>query len=150
MSAKKKEPRKVSLADAVSEAFGEIESLAEEMRSWADNLEEKFSNTSKYETVSETADQLESVSEPSLPDELPDLTVEYVDLPPRKRGYSRADRCGQANYILQVCCDLLDSEIEAHEKDEVDEPRDSLEALRDELESAKSETECCEFPGMYG
>src|ERR1700731_338004 len=57
--AKKEQPlRKMSLPDAVSEAFAEFESLGSEMREWADNLEEKFSTTEKYNTVSSTADTL--------------------------------------------------------------------------------------------
>jgi hypothetical protein len=139
--------RKVPIADAISEAFGEIEALAQEMREWADNLEEKFSSTSKYETVSSSADTLEGYTDPDMPEGLPAMEVEFMDLPQRKRGYSRADRCGQACYILDQCIIVLE---EQSEKLEGGEARDACESLRDDLENAKGDCEGVEFPGMYG
>ena len=68
-------------------------------------------------------------------------------LPPRRRGYSRSDRCGQACYLLDEVIGGLDKIVE-------DEPEgerhDDAEALRDELDDVKGEAECLEFPGMYG
>jgi hypothetical protein len=150
---KKERPlRKMPLADAISEAFAEFESLATEMRDWADNLEEKFSATTKYETVSASADTLEQYSEPGIPDDLPTIEVEFVDQPPRKRGYSCADRCGQACYILDQCIAVLEEKINELSDLEGDatDPRDSCEQLRDEIENAKGDCESVEFPGMYG
>ena len=152
--AKKEQPlRKMSLPDAVSEAFGELQELGQEMRDWADNLEEKFSTTAKYETVSGTADTLEQHEEPLPPDNLPPLEVHFMDLPQRKRGYSRADRCGQACYILDQCFAELDAEIDRLEADDKESNTNLIEALteyRDEIDNAKGDCEGCEFPGMYG
>ncbi len=152
--AKKQQPmRKMSIADAVSEAHGELQGLAEEMRSWAFNLEEKFSSTDKYARVSEAADTLEGLEEPQCPEWAATVEVEFMELPQRKKGYSRADRCGQACYILdqciQVCQELaLANEIDAGEK--TSEEKDEAEQLADDLENMKSEAEGVEFPGMYG
>lgn len=145
--AKKAKPalREVGLEDALSEAFGEFSSLAEEMRSWADGMEEKFSSTDRYARVSEAADTLENHTDaPDVAECLEDIKVSVQDLAPRKRGYSRADRCGQACYILDLCINALD-EIEGE-----GERKDEAESLRDEIDNVKSECEGVEFPGMYG
>ena|ERR1700722_10465476 len=152
--AKKEQPlRKVSLPDAVSEAFCELQELAQEMRDWADNLEEKFSATAKYETVSSTADTLEQHEEPSPPENLPALEVHFTDLPQRKRGYSRSDRCGQACYILDQCFAELDAEIDRLETEDKNSNTDLIDTLseyRDEIGNVRDDCEGCEFPGMYG
>ena len=41
--------------------ISELESLKEEMESWRDNIEEKFSQTQKYEEVSEAAETLGNI-----------------------------------------------------------------------------------------
>ena len=58
--------RKQDVATQVEKAvegldLSEIESLAEEMRSWEENIQEKFSATQKYEEVSDAADALEAI-----------------------------------------------------------------------------------------
>jgi hypothetical protein len=150
--AKKQQPmRKMSIADAVSEAHGELQGLAEEMRSWADNLEEKFSSTDKYARVSEAADTLEGFEEPQCPEWASTVEVEFMDLPPKRRGYSRADRCGQACYILDQCIQECQEMAEKTGEDEAaSTKRDEAEQLADNLENMKSEAEGVEFPGMYG
>lgn len=59
----------------LSSAAGEIRNLADEMTSWRDNIEEHFSQTDKYERVSEAADtleqaadDLENIEEPTAPE----------------------------------------------------------------------------------
>jgi chromosome segregation ATPase len=61
--------------DAWNAGTSEIESLADEMRQWEENIQEKFSQTSKYETVSGSADTLENARDelqgidwPTLPE----------------------------------------------------------------------------------
>lgn len=61
--------------DKSDEGKSEIDTLADEMRQWEENTAEKFSQTSKYETISSTADALESARDeldgadwPSMPD----------------------------------------------------------------------------------
>lgn len=141
-------PRKVGIAEGVSEAYGEIQSLAEEMRGWADNMEEKLSHTEKYERVSECADTLEQYTDEPDMDDLPDMEITIQDLKPKRRGYSRADRLSQALAIF----DLAISACEDFEADDEnsDEDKEKVESLRDELENAKGDLEGVEFPGMYG
>ena len=55
-----------SVEHAISAAYSDVSDLASEMREWADNLEEKFSGTEKYERVTEAADTLEQCEEPSI------------------------------------------------------------------------------------
>jgi hypothetical protein len=142
--------REVTLSEALGEAFGEIECLAEEMREWEGNLQEKFSATSKYETVSETADTLENVREPDIDDKLvaklAEMKIKITDLKPRTRGYSRSARMGQAVYIMDLCIDTLEEFAEHAPKDTGDE----INSLKDEIETAKNDVEYAEFPGMYG
>ncbi len=42
-------------------SISELESLMEEMTSWRDNMEERLSNTPKYEEVSAACEELESI-----------------------------------------------------------------------------------------
>ena len=42
-------------------SISELESLIEEMTSWRDNMEERLSNTPKYEDVSSACDELEQI-----------------------------------------------------------------------------------------
>lgn len=54
--------------EQVSVDFSGVEELAEEIRSWADNMEEHFGSTSKYEEVSSAADELEGIdTDDSIP-----------------------------------------------------------------------------------
>jgi hypothetical protein len=139
---RKKSPplHKATLADAIDEAFGGLSGLAEEMQSWADNMPESLQGGSKYEAVSGTAETLSNLEQPDVPESLSGLEVEYNDLPPRSRGYSRSDRHGQACYILDTCIDLL------RERENDDEASE----LAEELQSAMDEAENVEFPGMFG
>lgn len=145
--------REVLLSDAANEAYSELQSLGEEMREWADNLEEKFSGTDKYTRVSEAADTLEGLNEPDYPDWAGKTKVSITELikPPRKQ--SRAYRRDQACSIIDECTAACNEWLEAHE--EVKEGADlelsgQIEQLRDDLENLKDEAEGVEFPGMYG
>jgi hypothetical protein len=138
--------REMSIADAVSETFGEFQGLGEEMRSWADAMEEKFSATDKFSRVSEAADTLENINEASVDDSLKDLKVSFTEM--SKKRPSRPDRCGHACYILDECIQVLDEIIDDEKADQ--SLKDDASSLRDDLDNAKSEAECVEFPGMYG
>jgi hypothetical protein len=148
---KKKEmpkPRKMSIADAVSEAIGEIQSLAEEMREAYDNTPESLQSSGVGEARGEAADNLEQIDEPDVPEEVKDFNVEITDLPPKRRGHSRRERRDQATYILEVCIDALNERIDM--PDEKEAIKEAAESCRDELETAKDNAECVEFPGMFG
>ena len=139
--------RKALLADAISDAVSEIQGLAEECREVVDNAGDGgLSQTQRIQTLDETASTLENANEPDVAECLLGIEVEYQDLPQRKRGYSRADRCGQACYILEMCIGALEDFEEKNPGDKADE----AESLRGDLESLKDEAEGVEFPGMFG
>jgi hypothetical protein len=145
---KKLEPstRTVSVAEAASEAYGMFRDLGEEMQSWADNIEEHFSQTSNCARVSEAAEALSNVSEPTIPDRLKEVRVEITDLKTRKRGHSRRVRCEHACGILGACVEVLEKIAE----DEKDGSGDDVNILKDKYEEAIEEVSFVEFPGMYG
>ena len=152
MNIRKPRPtREMSVADAVSEACGDLAQLGEEMREWADSMEEKFSGTEKYDRVSGTADALENISEPEAPDWAKSTMTTIVDLPARKRGYSRSDRCSHAISILEDAYNLCDERVsELGDDDNTQEERETIETYRDEIEEIKGIAEEADFPGMYG
>jgi hypothetical protein len=65
---RKTKSRRLTLVDALGEAFDEIESLACEMRAWEENMSEHFSSTEKYQQVGDAADTLENI-EAVIPDD---------------------------------------------------------------------------------
>jgi chromosome segregation ATPase len=82
----------------------EIESLAEEMRQWEENIQEKFSQTSKYETISGSAETLENAR-----DEL--QGIEWPTLPDADGDREAWDTFGEA--LAEVSSALGDQESEA-------------------------------------
>lgn len=142
------EPREVSVVDAVSEAFCELQSLGEEMRSWADAMEEKLSHNDKYERVSEAADALENISEPDYPDTLAVIKVKVQDPRPVRRVPSRADRCSFACSILEGCRDALEEFKNDTKNSET--ARDEADTLLGAVSETIDNAESVEFPGMYG
>jgi len=138
---RKIETRKPTLADALNEAFYDLQELAGEIREWADNMEESFSSTSKYDAVNQAAEDLEGLEELG-PEGFGDLEVEVTTVLPRKknRGLSRADRCGNACNILDAC----EAALEA-----LDGNNDAME-LAGQIRDAKEAAECVDFPGMFG
>lgn len=142
---------KATIAEAITYAFSDVQQLADEMRSWADNMEEKLSHTEKYDRVSECADTLEGCEEPTVETNLEALEVTYPVTNYGKRNPSRAARCGDAVAVLQAIVERL-NEIEEPEATEGAERElfDNADTLRDELENTIGELESVEFPGMYG
>ncbi len=109
--------------------FSDIESLAEEMGSWRDNIEANFSATQKFADVSDAADALESVKD----------TLEGLDEltePVRENNIEAAHE--EAN---------LDPE--GDDQDAEPEWKDEATTLADEIENAASELDGVSFPGMY-
>lgn len=146
---KRPAPRDVGPIDLMQEAFSEITTLAEEMRSWADGMEEKFSSTSKFETVSASADTLEGIDEPDVTvTALNDHKLQWQDPTPRRRGFSRSARAANAVDMLRTVEDKLRDLVE--ELPEDDPQHDAADALADEVQTAADELEGVEFPGMFG
>ena len=164
---------KSTIADAVSAAFGEFQSLRDEMRERADNMEEKFSATDLYQRVSECADALDGFAdeEPEMPnDDVGALDVEVAESVNRRKGKgpSRAVRCGNACAALQAvierCEGLTTDEVAMGEwlakingehpiKDgavSADDAEEVLDELIQSCQAALDEAEGLDFPGMYG
>ena len=147
-----KHPTKMRASAAVIDAVAELVQLGEELREWADNIEEKFGSTDKYSRLEEAADVLENLSEPSVLLPLEAIEVEIFELPRRKRGPSRPVRRDQAVYMLETVQyalqDILDETVV--KSSDTPEHEAWAQELYDEIEELKSEAETVEFPGMFG
>lgn len=153
--------RKMTVADAISEAFNELQSLGEEMRSWADNIEEKFSQTDRYQRISDAADTLESLEEPPFDGDgiaakyvariiraLPEVEIYKLIGRSKRRGPSRADRCSHACGTIEQCMSIIEENI--NDLGDDNDHKYALESLRDDLKRLKDDAEGVEFPGMFG
>ena len=155
-----------TVTSAVEEANIIRECLCEEMASWRDGLEEKFSQTQKYEDVSATADELENCEEvdaSSLDDGDGDLAViTMLAVSTRKgRSESRQVRAGNAASLYTAAAEVLSGAADGHraiaEDPDVDEETQASAEDRanvcDEVESACTEAadvmSQLNFPGMY-
>ena len=145
----KRQVENFTVEAAVSAAFGELESLAEEMRSWYDNMPESFQNAERGERVGEAADTLEQIQAPELPKLLEERDIVEVSMYPVRKRASRADRRDWAVGLLDQAASMIRTLAEELEKEEGTED-DTLEGIADEIESAKDEAEQVEFPSMYG
>lgn len=133
----------MGLADAVSYAYGEISSLAEEVREVVDSAEGGRAETQRIQTLGETADTLENISEPNVPETLAQIQVSFLEIPSGKRGLSRAKRRDNATSAMSGVVAILENLEDEALQDEADE-------LRDQVENDQSEAEGAEFPGMFG
>ena len=148
---KKREPIQHSstVGGCVSDAFSELQALGDEMRSWYDNMPENLQGGDKGSAVSEAADTLEGLSEPSVPDAVADVKVEWQSKPPTKRGLSRSARRDEATMMLDLAATAAQGWLDDPEN-ETHEARDEVESFIDEVNSAKDDADNVEFPGMIG
>lgn len=166
-----------TVLDAISGACSDLVSLGEECREVHDNMPESLQQGQRGSTLDETADTLESVSEPDVPAPLQDLPCKwYEQLPKRKgRGLSRSGRRDNAVAALEAAIDAVENysdlideakgavaggtatpdqqrmvgaQVEAHDNGDSDGV--DTETLASELGEIKDNAEGCEFPGMYG
>lgn len=153
------------LTDWYDEARGEVESLQEEIGSWRDNMEGTgLENTSKFEQVSECADQLDNALG-ALPEEVPEavkaekvfvspvilrVSASYRSKKKFRGGPSRAARLDEATGIVET---LMDAVREKREKMEqrasTAEAATELEEFEGELQNALDEAQSVDFPGMF-
>lgn len=135
-----------TIEEGVAGVYQDIGELAQEMREWADNLEEKFSNTDKYQRVNDAADTLENyIDEDVVPEWLShEIVVKYTFI--SKRRLSRADRCSNACTLAQAIIDKLEEGILWLDADKAEE----LVTLRDNLQQLIDDCQGVEFPGRYG
>lgn len=147
-------PREVGLLDAVGEVFADIEELAQEMRTWAENMEDRFGSTQKYSDVDQAAETLEDIQDPTDSATmafLNEITITVQDPTPRRAPRSRATRLGDAGDVLsQVITKLedptllvvADAPLTAGQKATCEELHSSLDEIEGELQGV-------EFPGMF-
>ena len=153
MAKAKFQDRELTIADAVSEAMGEIQSLAEEMREAFDNTPESLQNDGVGAARGEAADNLENISEPDVPNELQDEAFKVkwkvkILSPSAQRRKSRSDRRYEAVETLNQVVHTLE-EIQDDEKLS-DEVKNAATSFIDEVQKVIDEAEAVEFPGMYG
>lgn len=149
----------------LEEVVSEIDSLADEIVSWKEAIEEKFSQTEKYQQLEELADALENArdSQPDWPDVLSGVEIPVVWIEPVPKIFrgqvqrSRQTRMGEACDKLQTVIDVLndtDALLELAKADpehgEIDEDEftSEIENFRSELENIHGELEGLEFPAM--
>jgi hypothetical protein len=143
--------------DLVSQALGEIESLAEELRSWFDNMPESFQQADKGQAIDEAAQALEDISSFD-PDALV-AALPVVHLPD-ERVSSRSDRACEAAATLrdvqeaaEAAREALTAEIPGWvESDGTTSPdaiREALSELEQQCGDVIDTIEGVEFPGMY-
>lgn len=143
---------KGTVAEAVSAGWGEISSLAEEVREIVDNAPEGLNQTQRIQTLDETANYLENIDEPEVPEALSGVRVEWTQLLPRtaRRGLSRADRCSNAVAALEVAATAAQTWMDDHEEEEGGEDHDAVLEFLDSVQGAIDDAEAAEFPGMFG
>lgn len=150
----KTESRTDTLSDALSTAYGEFESLAEEFGEWRDNMSDSLQSTDKYSRVETAADILgEHTEHPDIPKtngcDMGEIEITYFTSinKNKKAGPSRQVRLDNACAILYSITDILDDIVDSEAayplKDEADTLRDSLRNTLDEVESL-------DIPSMFG
>lgn len=134
----------MTVADAVSNAYGEFQSLRDEISDWASNMEgANMEHLPKYEEVSEARDNLENFAdnEPDVPEGLQELKVTVTE---DRKARSRAARMSNAVAHLQAVIDLCNDEEAIPEN-----LKEDAEQFASDLDSEVSEAENVSFPGMY-
>lgn len=133
------------ILDIVGNAFGEFQSLRDEMGEWADNMSgANMEHLPKYDEVSEARDALENFcdNEPEVPAAFNEVRVDVMEN--HRKHQSRGDRLSYATQQLVSVVEWLESdEVTAGPN------ADDAETLRDELQNAIDEAESVSFPGMY-
>jgi len=151
MSKTKLKERELTIADAISEAYGELQSLGEEMREAFDNTPESLQSSGIGEARGEAADSLENISEPDVPEVLQNIMVKWQvrQLTVKQQmKLSRSARRSEAVETLQQVIHCLE-DLQDDEKTEA-AIKDAATDFIDEVMQMADEAEAVEFPGMYG
>jgi hypothetical protein len=135
----------------VSDAFSELESLGEECREIVENAEGGLAETQRVQTFGDTADALENLSEPEVPDCVTDLAFTYQEAvnKNKRRGPSRSVRRDNAVAVIRSAMDALQEWLDDEANAEHDD-RDEVDTLQENLDSLCCDVEDLEFPGMFG
>lgn len=130
--------QKLTIADAVSSAFSDLQELGEEMREAFDNTPESLQQGDVGQRREAAADALESISEVDVPEKFADVEIEVSLISDRKM--SRPKRRDNAVAMLQAVTGYLEG---LDEDDEAD-------SFCSDLDNAIAEADDVDFPGMFG
>lgn len=127
-----------TVSGAIADAYGEFQSLRDELSEWRDNLEEKLSYTDKYQQVSDATDILDGFAdnEPDVDTSLGDIavTATHGRKPSNKSPYPRWLRRDNAVALLDGAISSLEDHIAT-----LEERIDATEAFIHEFEEADAE-----------
>ncbi|TAK25706.1 MAG: hypothetical protein EPO40_21910 [Myxococcaceae bacterium] len=147
----------VPLETLLLRAFEELAELASECREAYDTVTgTSLENTERYQTLAATADTLEGLDTPGLPEIVSRLEAVSVPVPARRSSRAtRRDRaCMDLETALAAIRDYLVESETTGAQPGVGEttPADleELQSLASETEAAIDAAQSCEFPGMYG
>ena len=149
MAIKYKE-RKLTLADAVSEACSVAQDLGNELREAFDNTPESLQQSAVGQAREEAADTLEGFDEVEVPESLSKVEMVHTEREltfKQQNKQSRSNRrdgaCALLDGVISACDDIMgdDTKKDLHE---------DAEALHEELSTFKDNFEAVEFPGRNG
>jgi len=128
------------VSDLVASVFCDVESLADELTEWYDNMPEGFQNSSKGEELQEAIDTLSGIDQVEVPEEYAE--VEIISLP--MYPTSRRERAEEAIDCLRTVAEAI--------QDYIDQSTDDVEldgSIIVDLNNAADTLEEVQFPGMY-
>ncbi len=139
-----------TIADALSEAYGEFQQLRDDMQEICDNMSgANMEHLPKYEATEECKDTLENFcdEEPTVEEAIGALTIEACQQEIKRKGRapSRQVRNDNACELMRAVKEHLEG---LEDKDKV--PDADYQGLIDELDNHISEAEGISYPGMYG
>lgn len=144
----KSERYATTVQNMVDEAYGEAESLGEEMREWHDGMPENLQEGDVGSRVSEAADSLEYVDREDYPECLPEIATVFY---PSLDCSSRSDRaCEAAAQLRQAAEDVREWLEDDDQKTLPEEDRTTAGEYANTIDGHADELEAVEFPSMYG
>lgn len=126
---------------AVADAFSALQELGAECREVVDNASAGLAATARIETLGESADALEGIQEPDIPEAAEAINVTITEQKPydKRRSPSRSVRCSNACSALEVCYEALKGN-----------KAEAMQELAEEIHAIIEDCESLEFPGMFG
>lgn len=133
----------------ISDAFGEFESLRDELQEWLDGIPESLQNGQKSDDLQTAIDTLDNLQAPDVPTEVSSLETVYI---PQEKIDSRPDRRDDAVNRLATAVDVLNDAMDDEDAEVkyTDEQKETIQQLIDDLENHIDDAEGVEFPTMFG
>jgi hypothetical protein len=128
----------------ICDAYGEFETLRDELQEWYDNLPEAFQSGDKGDQLQTCIDELE-VEQPSPEPWIENLMAFYL---PHEKITSRQDRCNEAIDMLNVVFETLNTKFDDESCTETQ--KEELQEIIDGIDACIATVECVEFPSMMG